>query len=61
MNGWMMDDGWMTAGPGGLGDPRLAEPSQHSQTRLDPSPVSSPLDDPTIPGTDAPDFLPKSS
>lgn len=56
-----MDDGWMTAGPGGLGDPRLAEPSQHSQTRLDPSPVSSPLDDPTIPGTDAPDFLPKSS
>lgn len=53
-----MDGGWMTAGPGGLGDACLAEPSHHSQARLDPSPVSSPLDDPTIPGTDAPGFLP---
>lgn len=57
----MTDDGWMTAGPGGLGDTGLAEPSHHSQTRLDPSPVRSCLDDPTIPGNNAPDFLPKSA
>lgn len=39
-------------------DPRLAEPSHHSQTWLDPSPVSNPLDNPTIPGSDAPAFHP---
>lgn len=57
----MTDDGWTTAGPGGLGDTGLAEPSHHSQTRLDPSPVRSCLDDPTILGNNAPDFLPKSA
>ena len=46
----------MTPGTGSLADLRLAEPSHHSQTWLDPSPVSSPLDSPTIPGSDVPAF-----